>query len=167
MDGKQLKYNWFITDAQNCHIKSPYYELFSENPYCFISGEELTKIENDENAQWIFGVLSAIPKDVPLEEVLKYEYPYANGYTGFWKNPITMQHPHAVIEIVPWDGELILVISSDEDLIEKIHQKIPNAIDLYEDNIRVQKIREEQEKKENKERFIQKLFHLFRRIRPR
>lgn len=137
--------------------------MFSKNPYCFLSGEELTRIENDDVQQWIWGVLSAIPKDVPLEEVLKYEYPYAMNNGEVWGNPIMMQHPHAVIELVAWDGMLTLVISSDDELIEKIHHKIPNAIDLYEDNVRVQKIREEQERKENKENILTKLFRPFKR----
>ena len=37
------------------------------------------------------GVFSAFPKEIRLEEVLKYDYPYADGYKGFWENPIALQ----------------------------------------------------------------------------
>lgn len=48
------------------------------------------------------------------EEVLKYDYPYADGYKGFWENPIALQHPLAVSEIVVWDkGERVYVKGSN------------------------------------------------------
>ena len=33
------------------------------------------------------------------------------GYDGFWKNPVSIQHPLAELEIVAWDSTLTLLIS--------------------------------------------------------
>ena len=57
------------------------------------------------------------PKAVTLDEVLKYDYPYADGYTGFWKSPISVQHPLAVSEIVAWDGMYILLIAENDESV--------------------------------------------------
>lgn len=70
------------------------------------------------------GVFSAFPKEIRLEEVLKYDYPYADGYKGFWENPIALQHPLAVSEIVVWDGSLILVISKRVKLLMLLSKTI-------------------------------------------
>ncbi len=147
MDGEELEYNWFIICEDIAYLKYKNIGIFNQEEYCFLTGEELARSLKADDALWVWGVLSAIPKDVPLEEILKYEYPYSRDNGEIWGNPITMQHPHAVIEIVPWDGMLTLVISSDDKLVERIHQKVPNAVDLYEDNIRVEAWHKEQEEK--------------------
>lgn len=53
-----------------------------------------------EDFQWIWGVLSGFEKHIELDDVLRSELPYADGYAGFWKNPVTIQHPLADVEIV-------------------------------------------------------------------
>ena len=35
-------------------------------------------------------MFSAFSKEVAFEEVLGYNYPYAEGYKGFWENPIAV-----------------------------------------------------------------------------
>ncbi|MBB6713395.1 hypothetical protein [Clostridium gasigenes] len=49
-------------------------------------------------------MLSGSPQNITIDEILKYPLPYADGYKGFWKNPISLQHPLVEIEIVPWDS---------------------------------------------------------------
>ena len=126
-DGQQ-RFNWLITDdVINTHSQA--LEALSTGSrwkyedgkkvgfpapapeYCFLSGEELTSIVRQDDSQWIWGVLSGFEKEIPLEEILKYPLPEADGYEGFWKNPPSMQHPLATLEIVPWDSSLILFFS--------------------------------------------------------
>ncbi len=57
------------------------------------------------------GVLSGFKREIPLQEVLSYGLPYADSYDGFWKNPVSIQHPLAELEIVAWDSTLTLLIS--------------------------------------------------------
>ena len=66
---------------------------------------------------------------------LEYDYPYADEYKGFWKNPVSIQHPLAELEIVAWDGTLLLDISKDENVIETIKKKEVSAQDLEKYNL--------------------------------
>lgn len=75
--------------------------------YCWISGEDL----HTEDFQWIWAVLCGFDKTVALSEILGYSLPYAEDYEGFWKIPLTMQHPLAKIEIVPWDSSSTLILA--------------------------------------------------------
>ena len=81
------------------------------------------------------GGFSAFPKEIRLEEVLKYDYPYADGYKGFWKNPIALQHPLAVSEIVVWDGSLILVISQKSEVVNALIENNTFVQDLEKYNM--------------------------------
>ncbi len=130
---EQNNYNWLITDFECYPQLNEHVEIFSKS-YCWITGEELTKIANIENFQWVWGVLSGFDKKFTKEEVLKHSFPEADGYTGFWKNPISIQHPMAEVEIVPWDGALTLLISNNEKVIQSFKEEFPLSRDLEEYN---------------------------------
>lgn len=70
-----------------------------------------------------------------LNEILNHSFPYADGYKGFWKNPISIQHSLVKMEVAVWDGSLILVISKEEKAIETIMKKKIKAKDLEIYNI--------------------------------
>lgn len=125
----QLNYNWLITDCF-CNISSPVEDDVNRHGYCWISGEDLTALVQNKDIQWIFAVLSGFEKDIPPEEVLKYPLPYADGYPGFLHNPISIQHPLAVVEIVPWDAALTLFLSVDPALTAKFRSGYPHSEDL-------------------------------------
>ncbi|MBP3617684.1 MAG: hypothetical protein J6J38_06575 [Lachnospiraceae bacterium] len=127
------KYNLLITNMECYPLDEKMSEMFS-NEYCWIEGKELLQLLKKEEFQWIWGVFSVFSKEITLEEVLKYKYPYADGYSGFWKNPITIQHPLATTEIVAWDGSKVLVISKKEELANTLLQKNVSAKDLEEYN---------------------------------
>ncbi|MCL2409472.1 MAG: hypothetical protein FWC96_07645 [Oscillospiraceae bacterium] len=129
----QNKYNWLITDFEGV-AETAFHNLFIDNAYIWISGEELTAIVEKDDFQWIWAVLSGFDKNITLEEVLKYKLPYADGYTGFWENPVTIQHPLADIEIVPWDSSLTLIISKDHSIINDFRMAFPLGEDLEEHN---------------------------------
>ena len=127
---KELKnYNWLITDME-CYTDDKNLLNFIDNKYCWVHGKDLLKLLKIESSQWVWGVFSAFSKNIELNDVLKYEYPYADGYKGFWKNPLTIQHPLATLEFVIWDGNFILVISEDHKIISDIMKKNNNARDL-------------------------------------
>ena len=126
-------YNWLITNIECCPMDEELAKFF-DNEYCWIEGKDLLRLLEKEDFQWIWGVFSAFPKKVLLEEVLKYEYPYADGYKGFWKNPITIQNPLAITEIVAWDGSLILAISENNEIVSTLLEMCEFAKDLEEYN---------------------------------
>jgi len=131
----QTSYNWLITDCQ-CHPRTDsfYNRLFYNREYCWLSGEELTAMVEKEDFQWVWAVLSGFDKSISLKEVLNYELPYADEYTGFWKNPITIQHPLADVEIVPWDSSLTLVISKNHSIVNDFRKAFPLSESLEEYN---------------------------------
>lgn len=123
------KYNWLITNIE-CYPSNMQIKKLLDNEYCWISGKNLMKILYTEKFHWVWGVFSAFSDEVELKEVLNYSFPYADGYKNFWKNPISIQHPLAKMEIVAWDGSLVLVISKKSKDIEAIMKKKTKAKDL-------------------------------------
>ena len=126
------QYNWLITDCEcNCYPDS---RIKLNQDYTWLSGGELLQIVQHDEIQFIWAVFSAFPKDVTLKSVLQYELPYADGYEGFWQNPVGIQHPLAVIEIVPWDSSLVLFIAKDQSLVDTFVSHFPFAEDLEKNN---------------------------------
>lgn len=128
---KQKEYNWLITECVSYPHNDEIARLL-DSEYCWLTGEQLTELVKKENFQWIWAVISGFKKNVELQDVLKYDLPFANGYGGFWKKPLTIQHPLAHIEIVPWDGYLTLLFSDDKMIVEEYLQNIKNTIKLEE-----------------------------------
>lgn len=123
------KYNWLITNIE-CYPSDKSILKVFENDYCWISGDELSNLFQKEDFQWIWGVFSAFSYEVELKEIFKYKFPFADGYKGFWENPISIQHPFAKMELVVWDGAIILVISEDDKIVESIIRKDNQIEDL-------------------------------------
>lgn len=127
----QQGYNWLITDCDCCSQTISFQkQIFQYNNYGWLSGEELTAMIRTEDFQWIWAVLSGFDKNITLEEVLKYDLPYADGYKGFWENPISIQHPLASIEIVAWDSSCTLFISKEDKITEDFRKGFPLSRDL-------------------------------------
>ena len=131
INNQQLEYNWLITDCY-CDTNNPRIIQFENNKYGWITGEELTNIVTNEEFQWVWAVLTAFEKSVTLDEVLKYNLPFADGNSGFWKKPLSMQHPLSKIEIVPWDSSATLIFSENKEIIENFRKFYPHSQDLEE-----------------------------------
>ena len=123
------EYNWLISYPECCPKNKELQEKMDE-VYIWISGLELKRMLYLDNFQWIWGVLSGFSKNISLKDILEYQLPYADGYTGFWRNPITLQHPLADIELVAWDSSCTLFVSKNELIIKKISIIYPQAEDL-------------------------------------
>ena len=137
MDNFQKDYNWLITDCEAYPKRLGHSVRIGQSKYgkyAWIDGEELTNIVNRDDFQWIWGVLSGFDKNISKNDVLKYELPYADGYKGFWKKNITIQHPLASVELVAWDSTCTLVISEKVEIIRKFKEVFPLSEDLEEYN---------------------------------
>ncbi len=130
----QKDYNWLISDIECYPITSKYQNIFNDS-YLWMSGEELYNILKYEDFQWIWAVFSGFKKNIKLEEILKQELPYANGYKGFWSNPLSIQHTLADIEIVAWDSICSIFICNDDKTIKNISKIYLNAKDLENYNL--------------------------------
>lgn len=129
IENSQLKYNWLITNCECYPQEEGFYELFSKE-YVWISGKQLTEIIYKEDFQFVWGVFSGFSPEATLAEVLEYELPFADGYKGFWVEKIGIQHPLAEVEIVAWDSSLTLLISKDDNLVQKFRSNLPMSEDL-------------------------------------
>lgn len=125
----QKEYNWLIT-GHECYPQNPDYAKKLSQEYCWITGDELTNMVENEDFQWIWGVFSAFSKNISQQEVLKSKLPYADGNTELWQNPVSIQHPLAEIEILAWDSSMTVVISKNDDIIGKLKESRPWAEDL-------------------------------------
>jgi len=133
-----FSYNWLLTD-----IDSNYYsDNTIENNYDFLSGEEFIELIEKNDFRFVWGVFSAFPKEVALEKILSKGIPSADGYTGFWENPINLQNSSAIIEMVLWDGELALIISHKDEIIDDFlnHYKFSENLEEYNNKNNCSKI---------------------------
>ena len=124
INDRQKDCNWLITDFDGYPQNSKIADEFNRE-YSWISGEKLTKMIELEDFPWVWAVLSGFNKDIKLEDVLKYELPYANGNPDFWKKPISLQNPLASIEIVPWDGMFTLIFSTEKKVVDDFKKAFP------------------------------------------
>ena len=131
-----LNYNWLITDIMAYPKHKELDELFSRQPV-WLSGERFRDALMTENFQFIWSVSSGFPKNVTIEDILRYPLPFADGYAGFWVDNVGIQHPLAEVEIVAWDSSLTIFITKHEELAAKFKQGFPQAEDLSEQNRRV------------------------------
>lgn len=112
-------YNWLVSYPE-CYPQTPEYQKKMDKAYIWLTGKDLRRMLTTEDFQWIWGVISGFDKNISLENILKYPLPYANGYSGFWKNPVTIQHTLAKVEIIAWDSNYSLYISENNKIIKKI-----------------------------------------------
>lgn len=127
---KQIAFNRLITDIDSVPQKISY----NGGNYCWLTGEELSQIVREDDRQWVWAVLSGFDKSIALQEVLKYPLPYADGYKGFWYNPLSIQHPLALVEIVPWDSSLTLLLSKQKDIVDDFLKFFPLSEELSKYN---------------------------------
>ena len=131
MDNFQKNYNWLISDCEAYpEREADSIRIHQYGQYAWISGEELTNMINRDDFQWIWAVLSGFEKHITLEEVKKYDLPYADDYSGFWNENVSMQHPLATIELVALDSSSTLFISNDDLLVNKFRSAFPLSVDL-------------------------------------
>ena len=133
IENVQTQYNWLITNFEGCP-RSPSIDALLSQEYCWLSGHELTSIVDQEDFQWIWAVLSGFRQEIPLDEILKHPLPCADGCGGFGKDPLSIQHPLAEIEIVPWDSSLTLIYSERRNIVDSFRKHFPLSEDMVSFN---------------------------------
>ena len=129
INNAQLQYNWLITNCV-CYPQNNDIEKLLDQEYCWLSGDELSAIIEQEDFQWIWGCLCGFSKDIMMEDVLKHPLPSAEDYTEYYQNPVSLQHPLSSIEIVPCDSSWALIISKDKIIIDNYKKSYPQTEDL-------------------------------------
>ena len=129
MDNAQLQYNWLITGCI-CYPQNNDIEKLLDQEYCWLTGDELSAIIEQEDFQWIWGCFCGFSKDITMEEVLRYPLPSAEDYTGYYQNPVSLQHPLSSVGIVPCDSSWTLIISRDKVIIDGYLKRYPKCEEL-------------------------------------
>ncbi len=130
IDNKQKEYNWLITDIDGGAPEKIWEYCNDGEDFCWLTGEQLSEIVREQDVQWVWAVLSGFDKNISLSEILAHPHPYADGYRGFWENPLSIQHPLASVEIVAWDSSLTLCFSRNEELVRDFLNFFPLSEDL-------------------------------------
>lgn len=135
IEDKQQEFNWLITDYDGCAKDEKVDDRLSRE-YCWLSGEELTEMIEKDDFQWIWGILSGFRKDISLEKALEYELPDIEKAT-YWKNPVTIQHELASIEIIAFDSCCTVFKTKDKELYERFRSRSSESKDLREYNCQI------------------------------
>ena len=126
--GTKLKYNWLITNIEAYPENNPKaLKLIKENNYLFLSTKELMELLNENDFQWIWAVFSAIPECYNIEEIVKYNLPFADGNYGIHKDEPIIQHPLAEIEIDVEDSSSVTIVTKDNQIADLFKKIYPNA----------------------------------------
>ena len=158
------QYNWLITDQQ---IFSDKYEgLFANKDYVWLTGKEFRKIAESNDLYAIWCVASAFPQNITLEEILKYELPYADGNADFWVDEVKLQTPLSELELVIFDGYSCFILSKQQEHRDLFLKKFNGSYDLIENNrktnaitaIITDEVKDMQEYLEN-DRFVWHIYH--------
>jgi hypothetical protein len=119
------QYNWLISDFEVGGMGREYKRKnkfgYMER-YHWLTGEEFAAVAEENNCYWSWAVYSAFNSHISRTDVLEYDSPCADGNPNLWKNPVSIQHPLAEIEIVAWDGAYKLFLCKD-DVIADIFMK--------------------------------------------
>lgn len=126
IDNKQNDYNWLITDFDGYPDVSNYEaSMLFDQEYCWISGEEFTRIINDDDFLWAKAVISGFSKDTKKGDVLNSKLPNINGNENLCDTEI--QHPLACIEIDCIDSCKSIFKAKNKELVEQFANSTPKG----------------------------------------
>jgi hypothetical protein len=99
-------YDWYLSDLEINH--SPVgFEAVDQ----WLTGEELHRLINEHEIQFIWGVFSAVPKGLRCDVD---NPPFADGNPKYWEPPeCKPQLKGALFEIVSWDSGATILVGVD------------------------------------------------------
>jgi len=97
--------------------------------YWVLTGSEFAELVAD-HPQFIWAVISAIPKHCSDSQINTQCEPYADGNPAFWTGTPRPQHPFAEFAIVCWDGSATLLIGANETIATEFRIAYPESTDL-------------------------------------
>ncbi len=99
----------------------------------YLTGSDMRVLVSD-HPQFVWAVISAIPRHHNLESLCIAHRPYADGNPAFWSGSPRPQHPKSKFEIVCWDASATLLIGADETIAQAFLDAYPEAVDLDREN---------------------------------
>ena len=124
------KLNWRVSNVICCGddtFKFP----FEDNDECFIDGDSLyDMLKNHPDLQWIWGILSGFPKEIPYAEIKNNPIIDVTEEQPYLKGELHHIESKAVLELVAFDSTETYVLADDEELVATLKNEFPNADNL-------------------------------------
>ncbi len=98
-----------------------------------LTGDQFRSLVFD-HPQFVWAVISAIPRQHAGDAFRSKTVPYADGNRGFWTGSPKPQHPDAEFEVVCWDSSATLLIGAEEKIGTAFRNAYPETIDLDRKN---------------------------------
>lgn len=125
------QYNWLISDYEVCPSA-----LFNSD-IVWLTGEEILYLVENNNIQFIWGIISAFHKNFKLDLDNISIIPVAEEHKTLWSNNPSIQHPESCIEIICWDSTSTIILSNEDTIISKYRNYYTDAKDLNRQNMNV------------------------------
>lgn len=129
--------NWRISNVE-CNKQNAYDLDIESTDGVWINGKELMKqFEAHPDVQWIWGLLSGYPKDIPFDKICGH-LPIdiqTQKTIPIWNNPIHTIEPLAVAELFAFDSLKTYFVSDNEDVLEELKREYPNSVNLEKENM--------------------------------
>ena len=133
LDNMQKEYNWLITDGV-CYPKDKEMHDKLWSNYTWFTGEELTKLVEYQDFQWIWGAIIGFIKEIQLADILNHPLPISQDYNGYFENPFSLQHPLSDVEIYAFDSSATILLSKEKNIVDKFRLAFPLSENLWEVN---------------------------------
>lgn len=118
-------YNWLLCDLD--FISDKKLPINFDEDYFILNNEDFQRIV-DSQTQIIWGVISAVPKNIDLK-IDKDNLPFVEGNDLVWKNS-NLQVNNSEIEIIAFDSSYTIAKFKNQSLSEKFRKYFDEAIEL-------------------------------------
>jgi hypothetical protein len=129
-EGRQKEFNWLITEFECNHL--PTAADWHNEEKIWITGEELTKIIDDDDIQFIWGEIFGFGKELDFDTAMKNFRPRSKRTDLInSKNP-QIQNSLATFQIICFDSGFTVLLSKDNDLSQRFRGYFKEAQDFNE-----------------------------------
>jgi hypothetical protein len=138
-EGQQKEFNWLIMEFECNHL--PTAADWHNEQKIWITGEELTKIIDDDDIQFIWGEIFGFGKEIDFDTAMKNFRPRSKR-----RDPINSKNPQiqnslATFQIICFDGGFTVLLSKDDNLSKLFRSYFKESMDLKESRRKRQKTR--------------------------
>ncbi|MED4074144.1 DUF2691 family protein [Priestia endophytica] len=128
-------YNWIFSDLTAYTSKGD--QELEESIFCqdnfILTGQELDELLKNEEVVVIFGVMVAVKENLNIKDI--EQLPVIEYNEHYWEEDYVSPIKNAVMEIGFFDGELIVVTTDDQSVVETLKRNVfnfPNLISFKE-----------------------------------
>jgi hypothetical protein len=129
-NGRQKEFNWLIAEFECNHL--PRIVDWSDKEVIWVAGEELTRIIDEDDIQFIWGDLFGFGKNIDYNAAMKNFRPQSKRTDPIGaKNP-QIQNSLATFQIICFDSGFTVLLSKDNDLSQRFCSYFKESQDLNE-----------------------------------